>query len=204
MAIKISGTTVIDDSRNLTNINSLAEATWEAGTSTTETVVSPAKVKAAIEALGATATEVSEVATTSGTAVNIITGIPSGVNKIELYIRSITLGVADYIVIQLGTSGGFVTTGYAGGITQGGAGLSISTGLGLVYSTSTTLATINSGTMNIHRVPGTNRWVAGSQVYLSSAGSSILLGSDLTQLRVTTDAGTATFSSGAISARYYT
>lgn len=50
MAIKISGTTVIDDSRNLTNINSLAQSTWEAGTSTTETVVSPAKVKAAIEA----------------------------------------------------------------------------------------------------------------------------------------------------------
>lgn len=67
MAIKIAGNTVIDDSRNLTNINSLAEATWEAGVSTTETVVSPAKVKAAIDSLSGGMTLLGTLTTTSGT-----------------------------------------------------------------------------------------------------------------------------------------
>jgi hypothetical protein len=46
MAIKISGTTVIDDSRNLTNINSLSTSDWINGSSSTETVVSPEKIRA--------------------------------------------------------------------------------------------------------------------------------------------------------------
>jgi hypothetical protein len=55
MAIKISGTsgtTVIDDNRELLNINSLSTSDWANGTSSTETVVSPTQIKvAAIEVL---------------------------------------------------------------------------------------------------------------------------------------------------------
>ena len=67
MAIQVNGTTVIDNSRNLTNIASYSNlptqstATWEAGTGTTETTVSPAKLKAAIEALASGGTSFTTV-----------------------------------------------------------------------------------------------------------------------------------------------
>ena len=81
MAIQVNGTTVIDNSRNLTNIASYSNlptqstATWEAGTGTTETTVSPAKIKAAIESLGVSGIDAfaadwanpDETLTTSGT-----------------------------------------------------------------------------------------------------------------------------------------
>lgn len=176
-----------------------AEATWEAGTGTTESLVSPAKVKAAIEA---SRTEVSEVATTSGTSVDIITSIPAGVNSIELYFYDISISAADFIVIQLGTSLSYSTSGYIGGITQGSAGVGIDKGLPAVYSITAAATDANSGVMNIHRVPGTNKWVAKSGIRLSLGTGSIDLGAQLTRLRVTTNAGTATFDNGGISARY--
>lgn len=176
-----------------------SEATWEAGTSTTESIVSPAKVKAAIEAAQ---TEVSEVATTSGTSVDIITGIPSGVNSIELYFYDISISAADFIVIQLGTSVSYSTSGYNGYTARGAGGTTLTSGMPVIYSNADTASANKPGLMRLHRIPGTDKWVSGSEAAYTTSTGSIDLGAQLTRLRVTTNGGTATFDNGGISARY--
>lgn len=115
MAIKISGTTVIDNSRNLTNINGLAQSTWEAGTSTTETVVSPAKVKAVIDSLSEGGTTlITSTTISSATAVDFTAFDSSLYDGYFFYLHNVRPSSTGQVSLfmSVSTNGGstFVTT----------------------------------------------------------------------------------------------
>lgn len=89
-----------------------AQATWEAGVGTTESVVSPAKIAAAIVALGGGGvTTAATQATTSGTAIDF-TGIPSTATLIFINLNGVSFSGGDNLLVQIGDSGGVETSGY--------------------------------------------------------------------------------------------
>ena len=88
-----------------------ATATWEAGSGTTESLVSPAKVKAAINANAPGTTWLSSVAVTGGDSFNF-SGIPSDVTTIYVGINNVSFTSNDSILIRLGTSSGIESSGY--------------------------------------------------------------------------------------------
>ena len=179
-----------------------ATSAWEAGTSTTESLVSPAKVKAAIDALASGGkTWLAPVATTSSTAIDV-TSLPSGITEIVIQFRRVSTNGSSHILVQFGTSGGFVTTGYE---TESAA----------VDGTNTTnaetsgfiLRTAGSdreqvGVMRFYK-DDADRWTYEHNVRDTSAisagsGDSPDLGGTLTQIRLTTVGGTDTFDNGEI------
>lgn len=141
--------------------------------------------------------------TPSGTTADF-TGIPSWAKKVTILFDGISFNNTAQLRVQLGDSGGIENTGYSGWVTtisateastsassgidfQSAAGSSISRG-------SITLFLINSST---------NLWLAtinlthgSSDVHVGSVSKS--LSSTLTQVRITTVAGTATFDAGSI------
>lgn len=142
------------------------------------------------------------VATTSGTSVDF-TSIPSWVKKITLMMNQVSISSGN-ITVQLGTSGGIVSTGYLGG-----SGVFVNGNTTSVGAKTAGFPTENSNTnivgiWTICNFSG-NTWTAawnwnntGSQC--GSGGSYIALGSALTTVRVL--AGAGTFSAGSVNILY--
>lgn len=165
------------------------------------TIPTSAAVKAYADTTGRL-TFATPQATTSGTQFDF-GSIPAGVSEIEVVGRGVSLSGTDHLLVQLGTSGGFVTTGYdsytlafAGGSavsstsTSGmtitlGAATRVFTGvMRLIRSESNTwVATINGG-----HIASTLAWNGGGEIALAAA---------LTQIRVTRS-GTNTFDAGSV------
>ena len=148
------------------------------------------------------------VASTSGTSIDF-TGIPSWTKRITLVFNNVTLSaISNTYIVQLGSSS-FSTTGYSsqiwtntGGFGAVTSGLSIATnGSSITYAVSgaATLILVNS-----------NNWVSSSQFGFTNvtsggyagAGSAPSLGGALDRIRITTVAGTATFTAGTINIQY--
>jgi hypothetical protein len=129
------------------------QATWEAGTGTTESLISPAKVKAAIDAR---VYEDGEDATTSG-ATHDFTSIPAGVNEIDIFLDSVSATGTNDFLIQIGTGGTPTTTGYYS-VSTDFINTATST-IGFVMRTSISTRTYTA-TMQLRRIPGTNKWQA--------------------------------------------
>jgi hypothetical protein len=144
-------------------------------------------------------------ATTSGTSFDF-TSIPSWVKRVTIMINNFNIS-ASTLVVRLGTSGGIVATGYVGssGIyingntTSTGAmdttGFSIEGSVGSGY-----------GVIVFTNITG-NTWMGMGNYNNASTRTgtlcgSIALSSALTQLRLTTVSGTATFSSGSVNIIY--
>jgi len=148
-------------------------------------------------------------ATTSGTTVDF-TSIPSWVKRITVMFGGVsTSGTNDYL-IQLGTSGGVVATGYsatAGRLGNGGtAYLTFTTGFPCVYNP--TASYTYTGTIVITNITG-NTWIGLATIVPSSTGGqitigsgSIALGATLDRVRLTTVNGTDTFDAGSINIIY--
>lgn len=147
--------------------------------------------------------------TTSGTA-HDFTGIPSWVNKITLSLRDISFSSGDFIRVQLGTSGGIITTGYSGlscftGTSGVGANL-FSAGFDTYGDSSA--SNLRSGTLTFSRLSA-NVWTcsgslsqhSGSPVFTITFAGAVDLATTLTTLRVTGTAG-GTFDSGSINILY--
>jgi len=141
-----------------------------------------------------------QVATTSGTAFDF-TGIPSSVNKVTMISKGVSLSGADLVLIQLGTSGGIVTSGYAG---AGGAIISTnvneeSSTSGLAIRLGTTRGA-NGSVVFTRMSSGGTVWsaqgVSGDSNGVFISGASVDIGGELTQVRLTRDASD-TFVSGA-------
>ena len=143
-------------------------------------------------------------ATTSGTSIDF-TGIPSGVRRIQLLLDQVSISTGDTCQVQLGDSGGFETSGYDYSsifIHTGNHGSSAYTaGFGIRWEAP---ECNRSGIMEIVNLTG-NVWVARHMFDTnSSAQSSGLsqgagrkeLSGELTQIRLTTVGGTATFDNG--------
>jgi hypothetical protein len=140
-------------------------------------------------------------ATTSGNAVNF-TSIPSTVKRISVLFRGISLSGTDDLIIQLGTSGGLVVSGYASLSHYGGAGASSTSGF-LVFGAGTT--NIVSGIMTIAHM-GSNVYVSSHSCKYNTAngvfgGGDVALGGTLDRLTITTT-GSNTFDAGSVNIMY--
>jgi hypothetical protein len=179
-----------------------ATATWEAGSGTTESLVSPAKVKAAITSI-AGVTWVSPIATTSGTSVDF-SSIPSGVTTIYVGFNGVSLsGSSNNLLVQLGDSGGVETTGYvSSGEWSGNAVQSTSGFIIRVLSSGRNV----SGVLLLTRMDASaNTWVTSGSIAVGTAVSTVggvkSLSSELTSVRLTTT-GAETLDSGSLAIGY--
>lgn len=144
------------------------------------------------------------VASTSGTSITF-TGIPATARRVTLSLRSVsTSGTSNYLV-QIGTSGGIVTTGYGGssGRIAGGAASASASTAGLLFQ-AIVATSIYSGAVVFTNM-GSNVWAAmgvagdsaGTNAALYSA-TSVSLGGVLDRIRITTVNGTDTFDAGTV------
>ena len=140
---------------------------------------------------------------TSGTAIDF-TGIPSWAKRVTVLFSGVSASGTSPIIVQLGTSGGVVTSGYVGaqGATAATAAgtTNITNGLG-VYSVAAATDTF-AGKAEFCLLSG-NLWVGSSVVAANSvrttfAGTTVTLSGILDRIRVTTVNGTDTFDAGTI------
>jgi len=146
------------------------------------------------------------VASTSGTSIDF-TGIPSYVKRVTVIFAGVSLSGSSAFLIQLGTSSGFVTTGYSGGgsrLAGSGGSTSFTTGFS---PNNNTAATLHSGNILITNITG-NTWVASgvfggdSNDFTFMLGGFRALSATLDRVRITTVNGTDTFDAGTINIMY--
>jgi len=143
------------------------------------------------------------VRTATGTAIDF-TGIPSWARRITVMFNGVSTNGTSNILIQLGTSTGFVTTGYASTSINGTAAVAISTSTaGQQIVAGSIAACLYNGHIVFTNV-SSNTW-AGSGVLLSTgtasytiSASNIALSSTLDRIRITTVNGTDTFDAGSV------
>jgi hypothetical protein len=140
-------------------------------------------------------------ATTSGTAFNF-TSIPSTVKRISVLFRGISLSGSDGLIIQLGTSGGLVTSGYASLSHWGGGGLSSTSGF-IVDGVGN--SNIMSGIMTIAHM-GSNIYVASHSCKYNTSngvfgGGDVSIGGTVDRLTITRS-GSNTFDAGSVNIMY--
>lgn len=145
-------------------------------------------------------------ATTSGTSIDF-TGIPSWAKKITVLLNNISTNGTSVVQIQVGTSGGFQTTGYNCEVytiqTTGQGVLSASTGH-LIQFNSNASDIIRGQIQFILIDASTGAWVSTSYNQyrtgvVSALGSTTkTLSGTLDRVRLTTVNGTDTFDAGTI------
>jgi hypothetical protein len=153
---------------------------------------------------GVTIVRTAEVVTTSGTVVDW-TGLPSDVHEIVIKARGISQSGSDPYLVQLGTSGGFETTGYTSTSQLSSLGVNSTSGF-IVFENNT--SNTQNFTMHIRRVGSTNLWVAdGTSIIRTSTGAGGVFAGEktlagvLTQVRLRLT-GSANFDAGAVSLDY--
>lgn len=135
-------------------------------------------------------------ATTAGTAIDF-TGVPAAVSEVVLDLTGVSLSGTDNLLVQLGVSGGPVTTGYAAnGSNSAGASTYLTSGFPAVVASA---ALALSTRFRFERVEG-NLWrgshIANYDVAGAAYGSgTVTLSGELTQVRLTRT-GTNTFDLG--------
>lgn len=169
-------------------------------------LLTAADAAAARTAIGATAgiNNGTMQATTSGTAIDF-TGIPSGVKRITLSLKDVSLSGNDVLLAQLGDSGGIENTGYAGatsGFANGVATANNTTGAPLMTSGVVSAARTWNGHVVFQLMDAaTNLWSITSVLGDSSAAVAAIAGftkatsAVLDRLRLTVS-GTNTFDGG--------
>jgi hypothetical protein len=141
---------------------------------------------------------------TSGTVVDF-TGVPSWAKRVTVILSDVDLSGSSNLLVQLGTSGGVVTTGYAAGFSAfGGGALSSSINTdGIRLQKGSGGGAPTPGIVTICKVTG-NTWVGSGSVNGSTAGGgsiangTITLSGTLDRVRVTSVNGTDTFTGGTI------
>ena len=150
-----------------------------------------------------------EQATTSGTSIDF-TGIPSGVKRITVMYAGITMNASANLLIQIGDSGGIEITGYASaaGDYVPTANHTSSTA-GFVCSGSTTYGSNAARGVIVLNLEDASdfSWVAqcsgsGSQPNTFAGTGNKSLSAVLDRVRITTVAGTSTFTAGSINILY--
>ena len=147
------------------------------------------------------------VASTSGTTIDF-TGIPSWVKRVTVMLSGVSTNSTSHKLIQLGTSGGIVTSGYTSSSTliygsNECVNQSFNTGFG-IRSDVVTEALIGT---YVFMLFGSNTWVGASLLnnYATSrvwhGSGQVSLGGTLDRVRITT-AGGDTFDLGSINILY--
>jgi len=151
-------------------------------------------------------------ASTSGTSIDF-TGIPSWVKRVTVMLNGVSLSGSSIILIQLGTSSGVETTGYAGSGSNPGAGIAqqyqsaqYTTGFGIGQGANAAVAV--SGLVFITAFGSSNKYIASGTLASTTeavtrltAGDKTLSGT-LDRVRITTVNGTDTFDAGSINILY--
>lgn len=152
-----------------------------------------------------TITQGTAVASTSGTSIDF-TGIPSWAKRITVMLSGVSTSGTDNCWLQIGTSSGFLTSGYVGasnGFNTSPSAVSYSSAY--VIAEGLTAAATISIVATLTNITG-NTWVLqttfgdSSNICGFGAGSATLA-STLTQLKVLL-AGTNTFDAGTINIQY--
>lgn len=151
-------------------------------------------------------TQGTAVATTSGTAADF-TGIPSWAKRITVSISGVSTNGANNLTLQLGTSGGVKTSGYAGGMSLGNNAIVTSAhASGFDISPLGTTSVIHAQIV-LTNVSG-NTWAmsgiaqhSNQTTYAFSAGSVTLAGV-LDRVRLTTVGSTNAFDAGSVNILY--
>ena len=145
------------------------------------------------------------VASTSGTSIDF-TSIPSWVTRVTVIFQGVSTSGTSPEQIQLGTSGGVVTTGYTGQVAQTNSPTitGVTTGLRLAYDLAA--VSLMTGQAVFFKVNG-NSWVGQGTMSRSDglaeiSGTFITLGGTLDRVRITTINGTDTFDAGSINIIY--
>ena len=147
------------------------------------------------------------VASTSGTAIDF-TGIPSWVKRVTVIFNGVNTNGSASLSVQLGTSSGFVTTGYASSsgnvFAANGCGVDSATGGFIINAGSS--AHIRNGHMVITNISG-NIWINSHAVGTSDngggqvGGGSVTTPATLDRVRIT-NTGANTFLAGTINIMY--
>lgn len=155
----------------------------------------------------------SQVATTSGTTVELVTGIPDTVKEIEIMISGLsTSGNAQPPMLQLGDAGDYEATGYNTITTLISAANcnedAVTTGFNLIRATTFLAADTHDGVLRLvrwdtseHQWFATGQFIASSGYHCSVAGVKTTSAA-LTRIQLTTPGGTATFDAGEARVRY--
>ena len=139
------------------------------------------------------------VASTSGTSVDF-TSIPSWVKRVTVMFNGVSVSGTSNILVQIGTSGGVVATGYTASSSSGASSVgTTSVTVGFNIRTGAGTDTIY-GSMIISNI-SSNAWVSnhslGAALFYVGGGS-ITLSGTLDRVRITTVNGTDTFDAGSI------
>jgi hypothetical protein len=138
------------------------------------------------------------------------TGIPSWVKRITVMMNGVSTNGTSNLIVQLGDSGGYETTGYESiyGIaaTSGATYLTATTGIvcggNLAASIYNTIVTFTNVTGNVW-LAGVNGQLNASGTYFALfGGGTKTLSALLDKLRITTVGGTDTFDAGSINIMY--
>lgn len=166
-------------------------------------VLDDATTSAMRTTLGAEIVLSTEVATTSGTAIDF-TSIPAGVKRITIMLNEVSWNASTLPLIQLGDSGGVEATGYVsrvGGAAAGAANATSSTAGFILGTGAFAAADTWSGKIVLDRMNGTHTWVASGTVGLSTIVVFMISGTkttsaELDRVRLTSVSGTAVFDAG--------
>lgn len=178
------------------------QGVWDAGASTTESVISPAKLASTIIAQKPVPS--ASQSTAAGTSFTF-SSIPSWVSRVTVIFNNISLDGADSFLVQLGTGGGIVGAGYSslGGSYTAAATATSSSSSGMIVRSGGAGENF-TGAMVINKTdPSSNTWVssysgAGFPTTVGNGGGIIALGATLTQLRLTRT-GANNFDNGSVS-----
>jgi len=138
-----------------------------------------------------------KTATTSGTIVDY-TGIGSTVKRINVLFAGVSLsGTAD-LYVQIGTSGGIVSSGYASAWSTNNSNGTFTAAFGIRVGAGTIAL---SGSMVISLM-GSNQWSAygvnSTATGVTIMGGNLTLGGTLDRVRITSSNGTDTFDAGSV------
>lgn len=141
-------------------------------------------------------------ATTTGTAFDF-SDIPAGVSEIVVMFNVVSLSGTDNLLVQIGDSGGLVTTGYGAGTDINGTVTSSTTGY--IVGAGGAARNVN-GILRLARV-GATAWVSTHNVWLDSStmafgAGRVNLSAELDRLRITRT-GTDSFDNGSVNVIYH-
>lgn len=148
------------------------------------------------------------VATTSGTAIPL-TGIPATAKVVRVNFVGVAMSSGE-ILLQLGTSGGVVSSGYIAGETSfaAGSGTSIFVTTGFIFGNNATYTTHGTLTLTLENA-STNTWclsgvttATGTNSVVTMSSGRVSLSGTLSQLNLTSVSGSATFSAGEMNINY--
>lgn len=187
------------------NVSGTGTFTVSAPNSNTNRSIALPDASGTVQLQGSSLTQGTQVASTSGTAIDF-TGIPSWAKRVTVLFNNMSTSGTSIPIVQLG-SGSVQTTGYAASATANstsGAVSTFTTGMGL--SGVSAAGYSYAGAMILHNISG-NNWIASGYASIGGGqtagfGGTVTLSGALDRVRVTTVAGTDTFDAGSINIMY--